>query len=75
MVSEEFSNLVSVGAVLVDTEFKVLSELLVELLEVLGILSDLGEHLNTLLGDGFLDGLEDLVLLERFSGNVKGKVI
>ena len=57
--SEKISELLSVGVVLMDTELKVLGVLLVELLVVLLVLSDLSEHLETLLDDFLLDDLED----------------
>merc|ERR1712072_1013402 len=59
-VTHEVSKLVAVLAVLVHTELQVLGELLPELVVVLGILSNLVEHLNRLLDQVLLDHLEDL---------------
>jgi hypothetical protein len=73
--SKEIGNLLSVGGVLVDTEFQVLGELLVEFFVVLLVLSDLSEHLKALLDDVLLDDLQDSVLLEGFSGNVKWEIV
>jgi len=72
VVTEEFRELGTIGGIFVDTQLKVLSELFVELLIILGILTDLLDELQTLLGDVLLDNLQDLVVLEEFSGNVKG---
>jgi len=41
----------------VDTEFKVLAELFVELLEIFSIFADFSEELDTFLGDVLLDDL------------------
>jgi hypothetical protein len=56
----------------VDSELEVLSELFVELLIFLSILTDLGDEFNALLGDVLLDDLEDLVVLEELSADVEG---
>jgi len=74
VISQKFGDLLSVGGVLVDTELKVLGELLVELFVVLSILSDLSEELKALLGDVFLDDLKDLVLLKELPGDVQWKI-
>ena len=58
-----------------DTELEVLGELLVELLVVLLVLSDLGKHLEALFDDVLLHDLEDLVLLEGLTRDVKGKIL
>ena len=70
MESEEICKLSSVGRILVDSELEVLGELFVELFEVLVVLSDLSEHLKTLLYDVLLYDLENLVLLKGLSGDV-----
>merc|ERR1719154_230285 len=72
--SEKSSELLPVGAVLVDAELQVLAELLVELLEVILVLGDLLNGLHDLLDDVLTDNLKDLVLLEHLSGNVEGKI-
>jgi len=55
--------------------FLVLGALFVELFVVLLVLSDLSEHLKALLDDVLLDDLQDSVLLESFSRNVKRKIV
>merc|ERR1712223_489189 len=72
---EVASQLLSVGGVLVDTELEVLAELLVELLEVVLVLRQLLDELENLLHQILSDDLEDLVLLEHFSGDVEWKVL
>jgi len=57
-----------------DTQFDVLGELFVELFIIFGILLDFGEQFQNFFDDVFLDDLEDLVLLQEFSGNVKRKI-
>jgi hypothetical protein len=74
VVSEEFSKLVSVGGVFVDSELEVLGELFVELLVVFVVFSNFLEEFDALLDDVLLDDLEDLVLLKEFSGNVQRKI-
>merc|ERR1719387_1728041 len=73
--SQQVGELLSVGGVLVDSELEVLGVLLVELLVVLLVLSDLGEHLEALLDDVLLDDLEDSVLLQGLSGDVQWKIV
>jgi hypothetical protein len=73
--SEELGDLGSVGGVLVDTELEVLGEGLVELVEVLLVLGDLGNEVESLLDKVLSDDLEDLVLLKGLSGDVKGQVL
>jgi len=65
--AEQLSKLHAILGVLVDTKLKVLGELFVELLVVLGVLLDLGEHLEALLDDILLHDLENLVLLESLT--------
>jgi len=72
--SEEFSNLGAVGGILVDSEFEVLGELLVEFLEVFGVLLDLSEHFKAFLDNVLLDNLEDLVLLKSLTRDVKWEI-
>lgn len=73
--SEEFSELATVLGILVDTELQVLAEGLVELLEVVLVLSDLADEVHALLDDVLADDLENLVLLEGFTGDVEGKIL
>jgi len=72
--AEELSDLGAVCGIFVDTKLKVLGELLVEFLVVLSVLLDLSEHLKALLDNVLLHDLEDLVLLESFTRDVKGKI-
>ena len=74
MVSEELSELLSVAGVFVNTELEVLAELFVELLEVFCVFADFGEELDALLGDVLLDDLQDFVVLEILSADVKRKI-
>ena len=75
MEAEELSKLAAVLGILVDTELQVLAERLVELLEVVLVLSDLGEHVHALLDDVLADDLENLVLLEGLTRDVEGKIL
>ena len=75
MVSQELSQFLSVGAVFVNTQFEILAELLVEFLEVFGILTDLLEELKAFLGDVLFDDLKDLVVLEILPADVEGKIL
>merc|ERR1719261_466198 len=72
---EQLRELRAVARVLVDAELDVLAKLLVELLEVLGVLLDLAKELDALLDDVLLDQLEDLVLLERLGRDVERQVL
>jgi hypothetical protein len=67
VVSEEGRELITVSRVFVDSKFEILSELLVELLEIFFVVSNLLEEIKALLDDVLLDDLEDLVVLEEFS--------
>ena len=75
MEAEELSEFAAVLGILVDTELQVLAERLVELLEVVLVLSDLGEHVHALLDDVLADDLENLVLLEGLTRDVEGKIL
>jgi hypothetical protein len=59
----------------VDTELQVLAERLVELGKVVLVLGDLAEDVHALLDDVLPDDLQDLVLLERLTGDVQGKIL
>jgi hypothetical protein len=72
---EQVGQLRAVGGVLVDAQLEVLGELLVELLVVLGVVSDLRDHLDALLGDVLLDDLEQLVVLEVLSRDVQREIL
>jgi len=75
VVSEEGRELFAVSRVFMNSEFEILSELFVKLFEVFFIVSDLLEEINALLDDVLLDDLEDLVMLEEFSRNVKREIL
>ena len=53
----------------------VLGEPLIELLVVLLVFSQFGKKLQTLLDNVLADDLQDLALLQHFSGDVEGKVL
>jgi len=72
---EEILKFLPVGGVLMDTELQVLTELLVELLVVIGLLLDLVEHLDALLNQVLLNDPEDLVLLKGLTGNVQRQIL
>jgi len=72
--SEELSNFHAGALIFVDSELQVLGELFVEFLVVFRVLLNFGEHFKAFFDDVLLDNLKDLVLLERFTRNVKGHV-
>lgn len=74
LITEEFGHLVSVLGIFVNTQFEVLRELFVELLVILVVFGDFTNEFHNFLDQIFLDDFEDLVLLQEFSGNVKGKI-
>jgi hypothetical protein len=57
VVSQEFGQLLSVVGVLVDTQLKVLAELLVEFLVILSVLADFLEQFEAFLDDVLSDNL------------------
>jgi hypothetical protein len=58
----------------VDAQLDVLGKLLVELLETILVLADFVNKFETLLDEVLPDDLQDLVLLEHFTGDVEGKI-
>mmetsp|Transcript_11487 Transcript_11487/g.18752 ORF Transcript_11487/g.18752 Transcript_11487/m.18752 type:complete len:430 (+) Transcript_11487:1042-2331(+) len=58
-----------------DTQLKVLGELLVELSVLLGILGNLVEHIKRLLDQVLLNNSQDLVLLKRLTRDVQRKIL
>ena len=58
-----------------DTELQVLSERLVELVEVILVLRNLSEEIQALLDDVLADNFEDLVLLECLTRDVERQVL
>merc|ERR1719474_1798041 len=75
VISQVSGKLLPVGGVLVDTKLQVLAELLVELLEVVLVLRQLLNQLKNLLDKILPDDLENLVLLEHFSGDIERKIL
>mmetsp|Transcript_513 Transcript_513/g.1103 ORF Transcript_513/g.1103 Transcript_513/m.1103 type:complete len:411 (-) Transcript_513:1067-2299(-) len=73
--AQQLSDLDPVGGVLVDAEFEVLGELLVELLVVVLLLGQLGKHLQALLDEVLPDHLQDLVLLQRLPRDVQRQIL
>lgn len=57
-----------------DSYFQILGEAVVELLEVLLVLGQLGKQLQALLDHVLADDLENLALLQHLSGNVEGQI-
>jgi hypothetical protein len=60
--------------ILVNTELDVLAESLVELGEVVLVLSNLADKIEGLLDKVFTDNLEDLILLESLTRDIEGKI-
>jgi hypothetical protein len=75
MESKQVSKFFSVGGILVDTEFQVLGELLVEFLVVLLVFSNFCEHFKALFDNIFLNNFKNSVLLKSFSRNVERKIV
>jgi len=73
--TEEFSELAAVLGIFVNTELDVLAEGLVELGEVVLILSDFRDQVQCLLHKVLADDLEDLVLLKSLTGDVEGEIL
>ena len=73
--AQELGEFAAVLSVLVNTELRVLAERLVELLEVVLVLGNLADEVHSLLGNVLADDLEDLVLLEGFTGDVKREIL
>ena len=73
--AQELGELAAILSVLVNTELEVLAERLVELVEVVLVLCDLGEKVHALLDEVLADDLEDLVLLKRLTRDVERKIL
>lgn len=73
--AKELGELAAVLGVLVNTELDVLAEGLVELGEVVLVLRDLGDEVESLLDEVLADDLEDLVLLESLTRDVEGEIL
>ena len=72
--AQELGKLATVLSILVDTELDVLAERLVELVEVVLVLRNFGEQVETFLDDVLANDLQNLVLLEGFTGNIERKI-
>jgi hypothetical protein len=72
---QELGELGTVSGILVNSQLQVLSESLVELGVVVLVLSDLRDHVHGLLDNVLPDDLQDLVLLQGLSRDVKGKIL
>ena len=73
--AEELGELAAVLSVLVDTELDVLAERLVELVEVVLVLRNLGDEVHALLDEVLADDLENLVLLQRLTRDVERQIL
>jgi len=73
--AQEFSELAAVLSILVNTELDVLAEGLVELVEVVFVLSNLTDEVEGLLDKILADNLENLVLLEGFARDVQREIL
>ena len=73
--AQEFSELAAVLSILVNTELDVLAEGLVELVEVVFVLSNLADEVEGLLDKILADNLENLVLLEGFARDVQREIL
>ena len=71
IVAKELGEFGTVGRILVDAQFDVLAELLVELDEFLGVVGDVADHVDGLLDEILLDHTQDLVLLQAFTRDVE----
>lgn len=58
-----------------DTKFEVLTELFIEFLEILSVLADFLEKFKAFLSDILLDNLQNLIVLEIFSADVKRQIL
>ena len=75
MEAQELGELAAILGVFVNTKLDILSESLVELVEVVFVFGDLGEEIHAFLDDVLTDDLENLVLLERLARNVERQVL
>merc|ERR1711976_886431 len=75
MVTQEVGNFLSVGRIFMDSKLQVFAELFVEFLVVVLILTDVFKKLHALFDQVFPDDLQDLALLQHFSGDVQRQVL
>lgn len=73
--AKEFGKRLAILRVFVDTEFDVLAEGAVELVELFAVFGNLIEELKSLLDNVLLDDLHDLVLLKGLTRQVQGKIL
>jgi hypothetical protein len=73
--TQELGELAAVLGILVNTEFQVLAEHFVKLLEVVLVLGNLAEEIHALLDNVLADNFEDLVLLEGSTGDVEREIL
>jgi len=67
VVAQKVSNLCSVGRIFVDPKLEVLAEVLVEGIEVVLVLSNLGEQLKTTFDEVLANDFQDLALLKSLT--------
>lgn len=67
MISQEFSQLLSVVRIFVDTQLKVLTELFVEFLIIFSIFADLLEEFQTFFSNVLSNDFQDFVVLQILS--------
>jgi hypothetical protein len=75
METQEFGEFAAVLSILMNTELEIFAEGLIELLEVVFVLSYLREHIHALLDDVLADNFKDLVLLKCLTRDVKRQVL
>jgi hypothetical protein len=75
VIAHELSHLCAVCGILMDAKLDILGELFIELLVVVFLLRDLGEHLEALLDEVLFDNTQDLILLKCLTRDVQGKVL
>ena len=71
---KEFRNLAMVSSIVVDAKLDVLAKGLIELGEVVFVFSNLADKVHGLLHKVLADDLEDFILLESLTGDVKRKI-
>ena len=74
MEPQEFRKFAAVLGILMNTKLEILAEGLIELLEVVFVLSDLREHIHTLLDDVLANNFENLVLLKCLTRDVERQI-
>ena len=72
--SQEASQLLSVGSVLVDAQFQILAKLLVEFLVGIFVLMQFIKKFHAFFNEIFADDFQNLVLLKGFTRNVQWQI-